>query len=85
MRKYISQAFGLDMHRCEERILLLNERMNILDITKLLKMPENQKMRKLAIQELLQDMNLVVKHSHIVEKFDRVGVSQIIWMDLKKV
>lgn len=75
-RDYISQVFGLDMHICEERVLLLNETMNRLDIIKLLKMPENQKMRKLVLQELLQDMNSVVKPSQIVEECDRVGVSR---------
>ena len=76
MWEYISQVFVLDMHRCEERILLLNETMNRLNIIKLLKMPENQKMRKLVLQELLKDMNSIIEPSQIVEECDRVGVSR---------
>ena len=75
-REYISQVSGLDMHISEERVLLLNETMNRLDIIKLLKLPENQKLRKLALQELLKDMNSVVKPSQIVEACDKVGVSR---------
>ena len=64
------------MHICEERVLLLNESMNRKDIIKLLKMPENHKMRKLVLQDLLQDMKSVVEPSQVVEECDRVGVSQ---------
>ena len=53
VRDYITEVFGLDMHICEERVLLLNETMNRKDIIKLLKMPENHKMRKLVLQDLL--------------------------------
>ena len=75
-RDYISQVSGLDLHISEYRVLLLNETMNRLDIIKLLKLPENQKLRKLALKELLKDMNSVVKPSQILEECDRVGVSR---------
>ena len=74
-REYISQVTGLEMNKSKDRIQLLNETMNRLDIIKLLKLPENQKLRKLALQELLKDMNSLVKPSQIVEACDRVGVS----------
>ena len=75
-REYISQVTGLEMNKSKDRIQLLNETMNRLDIIKLLKLPENQKLRKLALQELLKDMNSLVKPSQIVEACDRVGVSR---------
>ena len=75
-RDYISQVSGLALHIFEDRVLLLNETMNRLDIIKLLKLPENQKLRKLALKELLKDMNSVVKPSQILEECDRVGVSR---------
>ena len=49
--------------------------MNRLDIIKLLKLPENKKLRRLALRELLKDMDSLVKPSQIVEACDRVGVS----------
>lgn len=75
-REYISQVSGLDMNKSEDRIQLLNETMNRLDIIKLLKLPENKKLRKLALRELLKDVHSVVKPSQIVEACDRVGVSR---------
>lgn len=56
-RDYIAKVSGLDMHNSEERIQLLNETMNRSDIVKLLKLPENHKLRTLALQELVKDMN----------------------------
>lgn len=75
-REYISQVFGLDLNKCEDRIQLLNETMNRSDIIKLLKLLENKKLRILALLELLKDTNSLVKPSHTVEACDRVGVSR---------
>lgn len=75
-REYISQVSGLDMHKSEERVQILNETMNKLDVIKLLRLPENEKLRKLTLRELLKDMNSIVKPSQIVEACDSVGVSR---------
>ena len=75
-REYISQVSWLDLNKCEDKIQLLNEKMNRSNIIKLLKLPENKKLRSLALQELLKDMNSLVKPSQIVEACDRVGVSR---------
>ena len=64
------------MNKFEDRNQLLNEAMNRLDIIKLLKLPENKKLRRLALRELLKDMDSLVKPSQIVEACARVGVSR---------
>ena len=75
-REYISQVSRLDLNKCEDRIQLLNETMNRLDIIKILKLPENKKLRSLSLPELLKDMYSLVKPSQIVEACDRVGGSR---------
>lgn len=75
-RDCIGKIFGLNMHNSIERVQLLNETMNRIDIVKLLKLPKNQKLRKITLEELIDDMNSLTKPSQIVDTCDKVGVSR---------
>lgn len=75
-RQCVSHISGLDMHKVDDRVQLLNETMNQTDIVNVLRAPKNAPLRKIAQRELLGDFNSMIDPSNVVETCDKVGVSR---------